>query len=112
MADEQASTSSFIELDPGLEAFLDSCLYDKGITDVPKSLHDQMMQDLAARLETWLLQAVFKKLTEKDARPLEELMDKGANRREIMEFLQGRIPNLQEVFAAEMANFKKVYVGA
>src|ERR1035437_9288232 len=99
-------------IDPGLEAFLDSCLYDKGIKDVPKALHDQMMQDLAARLETWLMKSAFKKLEEKDAAPLKQLMDKGANQQEIMEFLQSRVPNLQEIFAEEMVNFKKAYVGA
>lgn len=110
MADNQESTTTFI--DPGLEAFLDSCLVDKGIKDVPKELHDQMMQDLAARLETWLMQSVFKKLEEKDAQPLERLMDKGATQQEIMQFLQSRVPNLQNIFAEEMVNFKKAYVGA
>jgi len=109
MANDQ-TPSSF--MDPGTEAFLDSCLYDKGIRDVPKALHDQMLQDLAVRLETWLMQAVFKKLEEKDAQPLESLIDKGANQQEIMEFLQGRVPNLQEIFVQEMVNFKKAYVGA
>jgi dsDNA-binding SOS-regulon protein len=109
MADNQEPSTL---MEPGLEAFLDSCLVDKGIKDVPKALHDQMMQDLAARLETWLMQAVFKKLEEKDAQPLESLMDKGAGQQEIMQFLQGRVPNLQEIFAEEMVNFKKAYLGA
>ncbi len=107
-----AENKTKVSVDPALEAFLDSCLWEKGIREVPKELHVQMTQDLAVRLETWLLQAMFKKLEEKDVQPLEVLVDKGATQTEIMEFLRARVPDFQAVVAEEMEKFKKVYVGA
>ena len=109
MAEENQNNPS--QLNPPLEAFLDSCLWDKGIRDVPEDLHKQMIEDLANRLQTWLMQAVFAELKESDAPEVEALMDKGASQEEIMQLLYSKVPNLEEIFSKEMAAFKKAYLG-
>jgi hypothetical protein len=110
MAEEIKSDIS--NLDPAMVEFLNSCLEEKGIKDVPQDLHDQMVSDLADRLQDWLMQAVFAKLEEKDMPAMDELMEKGADQGEIMEYLQKTIPNIEQIFAAAMQEFKQTYLSA
>jgi len=96
---------------PPLYAFLDSCLFDKGIKDIPEELREQMITDLSDRLQQWLMQSVFAHLPEAAAPEMDKLMDKGASQEEIMEFLQTRVPNINKIFEEEMVKFKQAYLG-
>lgn len=99
------------QINPPLYAFLDSCLFDKGIKDIPDSLKEQMITDLADRLQQWLMQSVFQHLPEEAAPDMEKLMDKGASQDEIMVFLQTRVPGISKIFEDEMVKFKQAYLG-
>jgi hypothetical protein len=99
------------EINPPLYAFLDSCLFDKGIKDIPESLKGEMITDLADRLQQWLMQAVFMHLPEEAAPDMEKLMDRGAPQEEIMGFLQTRVPGINKIFEEEMIKFKQAYLG-
>jgi hypothetical protein len=107
--ENQASQLS--DVNPALYAFLDSCLYDKGIKDIPESLKKDMIADLADRLQQWLMQAVFMHLPESAAPDMEKLMDGGASQDEIMGFLQTRVPGINKIFEDEMTKFKQAYLG-
>ena len=96
---------------PPLYTFLDSCLYDKGIRDIPESLKNEMIADLADRLQQWLMQSVFMHLPEEAAPDMEKLMDEGASQEQIMQFLQTRVPNINGIFEQEMLKFKEAYLG-
>ncbi len=98
-------------LNPPLYAFLDSCLFDKGIKDVPENLKEQMIQDLSVRLEQWLMQSVFMHLPENAAPELEKLMEEESSKQQVMEFLQTRVPNVNQIFEQEMVKFKQAYIG-
>jgi hypothetical protein len=98
-------------IDPKLYLFLDSCLHDKGIKDIPEDLKNSMITDLASRLEQWLMQAVFENIPESAAAEMAELTSKGALKEEVMEFLNAKIPNLPQIFEAEMLKFKQAYLG-
>lgn len=96
---------------PPLYAFLDSCLYDKGIKDIPESLKEQMIKDLADRLQQWLMQSIFQHLPESAAPEMEKLLAKGSSQEEIMAFVGTQIPNISEIFKDEMVKFKQAYLG-
>jgi len=98
-------------LDLGFEAFLDSCLEAKGIKPSTEELKKKMIHDLAVRLNEWLLTATFKHLNEQDAKDMEKMMDWGANQEETAKFFKERVPNIEQIYAEEMENFKKVYAG-
>src|SRR5579872_3862457 len=107
--EQSNQNSNLATANPPLYAFLDSCLFDKGVKDIPDSLKQQMIADLADRLQQWLMQAVFMHLPEAAAPELEKLMDNGAPQPEIMEFLQTRVPNINKIFEDEMLKFKQAY---
>lgn len=110
-SDDINQTTKLSEINPPLYSFLDSCLFDKGIKDIPESLKEQMIRDLADRLQQWLMQSVFMYLPEAAAPDLEKLMDQGASQEEIMGFLQTRVPGINKIFGDEMVKFKQAYLG-
>lgn len=94
-----------------LYMFLDSCLFDKGIKEVPESVKEEMIADLADRLQQWLMQSVLMHLPEEAAPEMEQLMDKQASQEEIMKFLQTNVPDISQIFEQEMVKFKQAYLG-
>ena len=96
---------------PPLYAFLDSCLYDKGVKDIPESLKEQMIKDLADRLQQWLMQSIFQHLPEEAAPEMEKLLATNPSQDEIMSFVGNKIPNISEIFKDEMVKFKQAYLG-
>ncbi len=92
--------------------FLASCLNEKGMGIASEKLKEEMILDLAERLQAWLMQHLAGRLTESQVKDLDSLSEKGADRREIMEYLSAKIPNLEVAFAEEMEKFKKTYLEA
>jgi hypothetical protein len=90
--------------------FLDSCLWDKGIKDVPAEMKEQMIQNLAARLNAWMMQAALMHLPDKDASDLEKLSQSTTDPEEIQGFFRSRIPNLDKIFNDAMTEFKQAYL--
>jgi hypothetical protein len=108
MAEENKQST----INPPVQAFLESCLLDKGIRDVPEELKAQMVEDLGSRLQDWLMQTVITKLDEQDMPAMDELMERGATQEEITGFLQSRIPDIDKVFEQAMFEFKQAYLSA
>jgi len=96
---------------PPLYAFLDSCLFDKGVKDIPDSLKEQMIKDLADRLQQWLMQSIFQHLPEEAVPEMEKLLAMSPSQDEIMSFVGNKIPNIGEIFKDEMVKFKQAYLG-
>lgn len=99
-----------LDLPEPLQLFLDSCLWEKGIRNIPQDLHDQMIRDLAVRLETWLLQEAAGHLEEKDIKDFDALMGEEPTKEKVQMFLQDHIPNLDAIFENSMLMFKDTYL--
>jgi hypothetical protein len=99
------------ELNPPLYIFLETCLNDKGIKDIPEALKNDMINDLSERLQQWLIQSVFTHISSSAAVELEKLMETGASQEEVMLFLQNNVPNIGKIFEQEMSKFKQAYLG-
>ena len=110
--EDNISQQPIVSNEDPLYFFLDSCLWDKGIREVPPEIKEKMIADLADRLQSWLLQATVKELSEKDAKDMEKLLDKGALQAEVTAFLKSRISNLDDIYKQAMESFKQAYLAA
>lgn len=90
--------------------FLDSCLWDKGIKDVPEELKKQMIADLASRLNGWLITAAMNYLNEHSAKALDTFLETQPDQATTVAFLRTKIPNLDSIFSQAMLEFKQAYV--
>ncbi len=95
-----------------ISIFLESCLVEKGFDTLPEETKQQMIDDLAGRLNKWLLTATFSKLSEVDQVAFGELMDKGsADQNTVEQFFRSRLPDIDRIYTEAMLEFKRVYVG-
>jgi len=107
MQDEDASTNAF--LTPPIRLFLEACLWEKGIQKVGEKVKEDMILDLAPRLQDWLWQAVFSQLPE-DALPEWKSLEKD-DVQSVWNFFRAKLPNLDDIMEKAMAEFKEIYVG-
>ena len=99
-------------LGPEMYEFLNSCIEEKGMGQASSELKEEMILDLAERLQAWLMQSVAKTISGQDAEALDKLTEQGASQQDIMAFLKQHIPNIEELFAQGMQEFKQTYLQA
>ena len=109
---DQAQALSEAFLTHPVRVFLEACLWEKGIKSVDDKVREDMVQDLAPRLQDWLWQAVFSRLKQEDLPDWKLLMEAGPEPTDIWDFFREKIPNVDKVMEEAMAEFKKIYVGA
>lgn len=91
-------------------AFLEQVLDDGGMKDVEPGLKGQMLQDLRTRLQNNLFATIVTKLPEEDLPAFEALVSKPAPQADVQQFIRQRLPNLDQLLAEAMLNFRKQYV--
>ncbi len=93
-----------------MKLFLESCLWDKGMRDLPEEMKTEMIRNLAVRLQTWLLQSALAKLKDSDISEFDKLTEQSPDPAIIQSFLREKIPNIDEVFGNAMLTFKQTYL--
>lgn len=99
-------------LTPPIRMFLEMCLWEKGIRDSDESVKEDMIQDLAPRLQDWLWQAIFPRLNEADLPEWKELMAREASQAEVISFFKSKLPDFDNFMEQAMKEFKDIYVKA
>lgn len=94
-----------------IQIFLETCLVEKGIIDVPEDLRHRMIGDLAVRLEQWLVTDMIARLPQSDQQEFDRFLETQPTQPEIAVFLQQKIPNFQALYSDAMRAFKEAYVG-
>ena len=92
-----------------LDEFVGKMLEEKGLAGEDKAVFVQLKEDLAGDLEERINAAILGALPADKMAQFEKLLD-GEKAKEIQEFLAKNIPNLNEITALEMLNFRKTYL--
>ncbi len=95
-------------LTPPIRVFLEACLWEKGIKDIDPKVKEDMILDLAPRLQDWLWQAVFSRMPE-EALPEWKNLEKNDSET-IWNFFRAKLPNLDQIMEDAMVEFKNIYV--
>lgn len=102
-------TNTFVE-PAEVTVFLERVLADGGMANVEPEVREQMLKDLRSRLENKLFATLVMKLPENDLPAFNALVERKAPQEQIQEFLKTKIPNLDEVLAEAMLEFRRLYV--
>lgn len=94
---------------PGLEDFVDRLVAEKGMTNLDPEVLAQVKKDLLDRVEDRVNAVIIEKLPPESLEEFEKILD-GADEKEIQPFCQQRIPNLDQVIAAELLAFRQTYL--
>lgn len=93
-----------------VQAFVNKLIEEKNITDVEPEVLEQMKKDLLERVEKRVDAVVIEQLSPEQLAEFEKLLD-GSDESTLKNFCQNAIPNLNELIAAELLNFRTTYLG-
>lgn len=108
---KNSSHQDLAKTDNSLEDFIVNLLKDKGLAEEDKEVFEQLKSDLMGDLEDRINAAILAAMPEEKLASFEKILDQG-NAAEIQEFCAKNVPNLKEITALEMLNFRKTYLGA
>ncbi|MDD5627031.1 MAG: DUF5663 domain-containing protein [Patescibacteria group bacterium] len=94
-----------------LEDFIINLLKDKGLAGEDKMVFEQLKSDLMGDLEERINAAILAAMPEERLASFEKILDTGSAA-EIQKFCMENVPNLSEITALEMLNFRKTYLTA
>ena len=94
-------------ISPEIRTFLEKLLVDKGIK-TEGSLKEQMISDLADRLEVRFNQLVIEHLSVSELETLAAMAEEGPDA--VQGFLRKSIKNIDKLFAEAMTDFAQVYL--
>lgn len=101
------------EINPQAKIFLEKLIEEKNFNNLSPELKETMIASLYPRLNSFIMQAVVKKLKNKDADELANLEnDPNFSQELIIKELRTRMPELDEIIAKAMLEFKDIYLTA
>jgi hypothetical protein len=92
-----------------LDLFIDRLLDEKGLTNLEPTVLQQLKIDLKKRVEDRINISILNNLPKDKVKIFEELLDKATDN-EIQDYIQQNIPNLEQVLAGELMQFRRVYL--
>jgi|GEM_PF-5045028 len=93
------------------EDFLSQLLTDAGMDTVSPEVREEMLSDLRSRLENRLLGTIVMNLPEEELNTFNKMLDNGAGDEQVAKFIDDKVPNSTELFAAAMVSFRNDYLG-
>lgn len=100
-----------IEIPAPIKLFLEKLLSAAHGQSLPQKLRDQMERDLYGRLQNHLMVSFMQALPNERAEEFDKFMSKEPKQEEIQKFFETNIPDLPEVSARALLEFKDVYLG-
>lgn len=92
-----------------LETFARKLLEEKGLTNLDEEVRVQVERDLIDRLENRINATILAHLPKEKLGEFDALLDK-SDEAAIQAFTHTAIPDLDEVVAQELLNFREIYI--
>ncbi|MEI6650394.1 MAG: hypothetical protein WCL23_03080 [Candidatus Moraniibacteriota bacterium] len=94
------------------QIFLERLVEEKGFVNLSEKLKADILDGLNARLVSFIVAAIAERLSEEDAERMNEIMEEGKEMSmdTVIDFLNDRVPDLGEVTAGAMMDFRETYL--
>lgn len=100
-----------INMTEAIDSFVDRLLLEKKFEVTDPEVLEKIREDLAERAEDRVNMAVLANMPEEKLAEFNRLLDT-ATLPEIQEYCQENIPDLDEVIAKELVNFRNIYLNS
>lgn len=94
-----------------IRTFLEGLLQDAGMTTLDSQMREEMIKELFARLDNFMLTTIVEGLPADKLEEFTKMSEQGKSREELESYLKTHIPDAQEVFARAMLEFRDLYLG-
>ena len=95
---------------PDINVFLTGLLEDAGITPVDEIMKEELITELFARLDNFITTTIIDNMPEEHIDAFLKMNEDKKPQKEIEEFLKGKMPNYQTVFAQAFSDFRDLYL--
>lgn len=99
-----------INFSPTLEQFVDRLLVEKNLVSLSPEVLEQMKKDLLEKAEGRLKATIFSNIPESQLAEFNQLME-GGDEEKLQVFIREQIPNLEEIMAQSLLDFRNTYLG-
>lgn len=92
--------------------FIEQLIKDQGLPQLDEAVHKQMVSDLSVRLTQFLNKRLIEAVPPEAMPELEQLLDQQPpDMSKIQEFIASKLPNMVEITANAMVEFRSLYLG-
>ena len=95
-----------------ISTFVDELIEAKGLSGLNDEVVAQMKKDLTVRIENRIHAIIATNIPEESREEFDKLIDSTVSDEEVSKFCAEKIPNLQDLVAADLVQFKNVYIGS
>lgn len=95
--------------EPSLQQFVDRLVEEKGFADETPEVLAQIKEDLLSRVEDRINAVILENMPSHLMEEFEKKLDQESTE-QVMAFCSENIPNINEVIAAELLNFRTTYL--
>lgn len=90
--------------------FIDTLIYERGISDLEPEVLDEMRSDLNERLDNWINARILDKLPEEKLPDFEAMLDKNASQEEIIKFVEPYTGDADSFLASILLDFRASFL--
>lgn len=95
---------------PALEQFVERLITEKNLTNLDPDILAEIKNDLLQRAEDKIKMVIFDNISEENLPEFNRLMEAG-DEVKLQEFIKKQIPNLEELTASSLLEFRLTYLG-
>ena len=95
---------------PVIEQFIDRLMEEKNLVNLSPDVSAQMKTDLAKKAEEKVKAAIFESIPVDKLEEFNQVMEKN-DEVELQSFIKAQIPDLEEITARSLLDFRSTYLG-
>lgn len=100
-----------MQIPPEIKNFLEGLIQDAGIATLDDQMHDEMIKELFARLDSFITTTIIDSLPSDKAEEFIKMSEAARPQDELQAYLTANVPNSQEVFKDAFTKFRTMYLG-
>lgn len=104
-------TDTQLTIPAEIRSYLESLLQDAGMTSLDADMHEEMIKELYARLDSFITSTIIDNLQPEYLDEFVKMNEEKKPQSEIEVFLKDKMPDTQEVFAKAFMEFRDLYLG-
>jgi hypothetical protein len=109
--DQTQSSTPQPQIPAEIRGFLEGILQDAQMLYTDDSMHEEMLQELYARLDAFITGAIVDALADDQLETFIQMNEEKKPRADIEAYIKQVLPNAQEVFTNAFMDFRDLYLG-
>lgn len=111
MDDSNTNRSQSQDIPADIRSFLEGILQDANMTSLDSGMHEEMIKELYARLDSFLTATLIRNLPPENLEEFTKMNEQQKSRGEVEQYLKDHLPNAQEVLTQAFMEFRDLYLG-